>query len=101
VSGYTVIIEPDAARDFDAVGDWLRRNRGAARAAVFEDEFARGLRLLEDFPFLYAVMEGSEDVHRMRLKKSRYHVFYRVLPEAKRISVLRVRHEARRPLKRL
>jgi plasmid stabilization system protein ParE len=101
VSAYAIIIEQDAARDIDQARDWIRRNRGAALAAQLDDELARGLRLIEAFPLMYAVIEGSDDVHRLRLKRSRYHVFYRVFPEAQRISVLHVRHEARRPLKRL
>jgi plasmid stabilization system protein ParE len=76
---------------------WWRENRPAA-PDLLEQELRSVLALVAAAPSLGAVARDPriEDVRRVLLRRTRYHVYYRVDAAAERLDVLAVWHSNRR-----
>ncbi len=96
---YAILFSDRARWQLAEVQAWLLGNRGAQRCKELEEELGTAFRLLELFPKMYALAPGSKAVHRLRLEKSGYHVYYRVFPQKELIYVTRIRHQRRRPVR--
>jgi plasmid stabilization system protein ParE len=89
-----VVFQRRATREIEEVDAWWRQNRRAV-PDLFLDELERTLAVVVLMPSLGAAAR-SERLHGVRralLKKTRYHVYYRVRGEA--LDVLAVWHAAR------
>jgi plasmid stabilization system protein ParE len=71
------------------VGAVSRRDRGIRNGSP------QPVDLLKSFPLLGANVKGYRGVR--RLLHSPFHIYYRVLPEQKRLEVLHFWHESRQP----
>jgi plasmid stabilization system protein ParE len=85
---YVITLEAPAARQVDEARAWLLANVGAWRAELLDQELGAALRLLETCPEMYALAPGSKNVRRLRLKRSGYHVYYRVVHRRRHVHVV-------------
>lgn len=92
---YAVFILPRAQRHYAAALIWWRANRPRA-PHLLEIEFERVVALLADVPRAGVRVSGQPGVRRIPLRRTRYAVFYRLLPRAERIELLDVWHASRR-----
>ena len=86
-----------AARRVQRERAWLSNNVGLERADDFEHELRHALDLLGEHPQMGNPSPDNEDERHWFLRRSRFHVYYRVYPDE--IRVVRLRHEKQRPLK--
>jgi plasmid stabilization system protein ParE len=103
VTGYQVAIVAHAAAQIRDIDNWWRRERSAV-PDLFLDEVDRALRRLVETPGAGApyagrgrpgVIVGPAGVRRMRLARSRYHVYYTIDDAARTVTVLDVWHASR------
>jgi plasmid stabilization system protein ParE len=59
----------------------------------FADGLLNHVDLLKSFPYLGALVRGYQGVR--RLQHSPLHVYYRVLPESRKVEILHFWHESR------
>jgi plasmid stabilization system protein ParE len=89
---FQVFYTEPALTDLEEVMRWSWENHPETT-----ERFAEGLLnhvdLLKDFPYLGVPVRGHTGVR--RLQHSPLHVYYRVLPHAKKIEVLHFWHRAR------
>ncbi len=90
----TVGFELRAAREVEDIDTWWRANREAA-PDLFMSELERMLAILVLMPSVGAPARSERigGVRRARLRRTRYHIYYRVRGES--LEVLAVWHEAR------
>lgn len=90
----TVVFELRAAREIEDIDAWWRTNRPTA-PLLFLTELERMLGILVLMPSVGAPAKSERlrDLRRVRLRRTRYHVYYRVRGE--NLEVLAVWHEAR------
>ncbi len=89
---FRVIVAASAERQSWLISDWWLLNRPKA-PRLFEEEFAWGLTFLETAPYAGArVTNNSVGVRRLLLRKSRYHLYYRINEPARLVEVLAIWH---------
>jgi plasmid stabilization system protein ParE len=90
-----VLFEPRAAEEAETVARWWRTHRDAAE--LFETELLQALELVRTMPSLGtpAPDESLAGVRRVLLRRTRYHVYYRVIGDELR--VLAIWHAVRPP----
>jgi plasmid stabilization system protein ParE len=96
---FRVLYKQSAARQIQRERAWLAANRGHGPAGVFEEELDHARELLEECPEMGAPSRWSKDERCVFLRRSRFHVFYRLYREDERIVVMRLLHEKQRPRK--
>jgi plasmid stabilization system protein ParE len=94
---FAIIFDANATREWEEARSWIAEHLGAYRAALLDDELARTFTLLEACPKMYPLAPASKTLRRLLLKRSGYHVYYRVFSRKKQIVVMRLWH-AKRPL---
>lgn len=89
-----LVFQRRATREVEEIDEWWRSNRPSA-SDLFLTELERMLSALALMPTLGAPAktERARDVRRLLLRKTRYHVYYRVRGET--LEVLAVWHAAR------
>ena len=91
---FQVFYTEPALADLEAVMLWSWRNHPGAT-----ERFGVGLLnhvdLLKDFPYLGVPLHDNSAVR--RLHHSPLYVYYRALPEARKVEILSFRHVARKP----
>lgn len=89
-----VVLQGRATREVDEIDAWWRENRRGA-PDLFVAELERTLAVAALMPTLGAPARSKRlrDVRRVLLKKTRYHVYYRVHGDV--LEVLAVWHTAR------
>jgi plasmid stabilization system protein ParE len=90
----TVVFQRRAAREIEAVDEWWRANRMAS-PDLFVSELDAMVSAVALMPTLGAPAkaERASGVRRVLLRRTRYHVYYRVRGEV--LEVLAVWHAAR------
>ena len=85
-----------AVRQVQDAEDWWRKNRQAAPNAV-RDELERAFALISLRPSAGSRASDLElaDVRRVFLAKIKYQLYYRVLPNPKRVQVVALWHARR------
>jgi len=87
-----VVFRPEAQADLLETRDWYeRQQQGLAEA--FADSVDEAVDRIEAMPQMYAVV--FRDVHRGRLRRFPYLIYYRVLTD--RIEVIALLHASRNP----
>ena len=100
-AGFTINIAPRALTDVASVAQWWRKNRlGAPR--LFQEELDAALSAIVERPEIgpRIPLRRYPNARSYVLQRTGYIVLYNVDPAAKEITVVRVRHGKRRPLKR-
>ena len=89
-----VVFQHRAAREAEAADEWGRANRDAV-PNLFASELERTLAAIAVMPTLGAPAKSERvaEVRRVLLRKTRYHLYYRVRGNA--LEVLAVWHSAR------
>ena len=89
-----VVFQRRAVQEIDAIDEWWRTNRPLA-PALFAVELERAVYALTLMPTLGARAhnERARDVRRLLLRRTRYHIYYRVRRGA--LEVLAVWHAVR------
>lgn len=89
-----LVFHPRAVDDASRIHEWWRANRKAA-PSLFRDELEEILEALAQTPTLGAAALDEElrDVRRALMKRTRYHIYYRVLGDT--LEVLAIWHTAR------
>lgn len=90
----TVVFQRRATREIEAVDEWWRANRTAA-PALFVSELDAMLSAIALMPTLGSRAKGERapGVRRVVLRRTSYHVYYRVRDDV--LEVLAVWHTAR------
>jgi plasmid stabilization system protein ParE len=88
---YKVSVSPKARRLFIEANEWWVENRPAAPTLVTQ-ETNRILAVLSDSPTIGGLYRRlkENDVRRMRLKKTPYHLYYLVNDEEREVLVLAI-----------
>jgi plasmid stabilization system protein ParE len=98
---YRIIIAPRAARDLDQILDHIAKDSPANGESV-ANRISHGIELLGEVPHRAEVREvaggGGDPVRSLAVRPSI--VFFRTIDDQKVVRVLRIRHGARRRLKR-
>ncbi len=97
---YKVTVSPEAVAEVVRIATWWRENRPAA-PRLFQNELDDALVLIAEQPEI-GTRARSKRVGNARiveLRRSRYRVFYQVLPLTREVLVVHVRHGNRRPLR--
>jgi plasmid stabilization system protein ParE len=94
---YAIVTAPAFARQVQAQRAWLYNHRGRERADTFEAELRHALELLAEHPEMGNPVAGTDRRHWF-LRRSRFHIYYRVRHEKKAIVLARLRHEKQRPI---
>jgi plasmid stabilization system protein ParE len=91
---FAVVLQRRATREAEQADDWWRRNRPSS-PDLFVTEFDRMLAAIVLMPTLGrpARSERAVGLRRVLLRRTRYHVYYRVRAET--LEVLAVWHAAR------
>jgi plasmid stabilization system protein ParE len=100
-AGFAVNIAPRALADVAAVARWWQKNRlGAPR--LFQQELDAALCAIAERPEIgpRIPLRRYPNARSYVLQRTGYVVLYNVDPETMQITVVRVRHGKRRPLKR-
>jgi plasmid stabilization system protein ParE len=99
-SGYAVTVSPEALVEILEIATWWNANRPAA-PRLFQKELDFALLLIGENPRIgrRARSERVGNAHVIELRRSRYRVFYQVLPRSREVLVVHVRHARRRPLR--
>lgn len=97
---YSVAFSARAARQTQRERTWLHNHLGAVAADAFEAELRHALELIAACPAMGDASPEAENDRHWFLRRSCFHVFYRVLPKKEAVLVFRIRHQAQRPLKR-
>jgi plasmid stabilization system protein ParE len=98
---YSITVVVPADREIFSARRWWRSHRLGAPDAL-DDEFSRALGLLARHPEIGALTTSVRAAHTRRivLPRSRYVLYYRVVPAAMRIEILAFWHTSRRPIGR-
>lgn len=97
---YKVTVAPEALVEVVRIATWWRENRPRA-PRLFQNELDDALVLIAANPEI-GTRARSKRVGNARvaeLRRSRYRVFYQVLPLTREVLVVHVRHGSRRPLR--
>jgi len=97
---YSVSTEEKAEAKVRTERIWLHNHRGARAADAFEAELRYALDLIAECPDMGDAPPDAPQRRHWFLTRSRFHVYYVVDHEREAIRVVRIRHEAQRPLKR-
>jgi plasmid stabilization system protein ParE len=92
-----VVFSPQADAEADRALDWWLENRDKA-PQLFEQELARAIAKLKETPRIgqRILTRGLNfEVRFLLLPKTRFRLFYRVLPEADLVEILRLWHTSR------
>jgi plasmid stabilization system protein ParE len=94
-----VTIAPRVIMEVTTIARWWRRNRPAA-PRLFQTELDDALLLLAEHPESGRRVRarGRPNLRALTLLRSRYVVFYELVPRPLEVIVTRVRHGHRRPL---
>jgi plasmid stabilization system protein ParE len=96
----SILFTARASREMDDARSWLEKHRGSERVEEMADELAKALDRLAILPEMGArVWTGSswsKTLRRLLLRRSGYHLYYRVQPKAAQVVVLAVWHERRK-----
>ena len=98
---YRIVLARRAESDLSAVFDYLAHYSPKTAKAMI-DKILRSIELLEGFPYRNVVSpqpSGAKSAVRS-LPIKPYVVFFRIDEEGSTVRILRVRHGARRPLRR-
>ncbi len=92
---YTVILSEEAKADYDEIFDYIK-GYDLTIATNYTDDLLQRINMLSDMPFL-----GKEtaDNHFRRIVKKTYVVYYEVNEGLQTVTILYIRHGARKPLK--
>ena len=93
-----VVVTPRAARQMRAALEWWRENRLAA-PELLDQELRGVLAVIAAAPTLGAPARDAHlvGVRRILLRRTRYHVYYRVDVAAGRLEILALWHARRQP----
>jgi plasmid stabilization system protein ParE len=103
VTRYGLVIVADAAAQIRTIDSWWRRERPAA-PDLFRDELDRAMRRLLETPGAGTshvvrdrpgVTAAPAGVRRLRLARSRHHLYYAIDEETHVVTVLAVWHASR------
>jgi plasmid stabilization system protein ParE len=101
VTRYQFVWDQRAALELLAARTFLGRDR----AAALDDELDVVAERLAEHPYAAppAFLRGawSESIRKLGLSKNPYHLYYEVDVAAEEVVVLSIRHESKRPLRRL
>ena len=94
MGGLEIRVSPQAERHIQAIASWWAANREAA-PTLFKEELGGAFRLISGAPeagkpYRLSPLDG---VRRILLRRTRYHIYYRV--EVDEVRVLAVWHNAR------
>ena len=94
----TVAVTPRAARQMRAALAWWREHRLAA-PEMLDQELRGVIAVITAAPTLGASARDTRlaGVRRILLRRTRYHLYYRVDPGAGRLDILALWHARRRP----
>jgi plasmid stabilization system protein ParE len=101
VAVFAVSIAPRALAEVAAIVRWWQKNRlGAPR--LFQQELDAALLAIAEYPEIghRLTLRRYPNARSYVLQRSGYVVLYNVDPRAAEVTVVRVRHGRRRPLKR-
>jgi plasmid stabilization system protein ParE len=101
VAAFAVSIAPRALADVAAIARWWQQNRlGAPR--LFLQELDAALLSIAEHPEIghRLALHRYPNARSFVLQRSGYVVLYNIGPGASEVTVVRVRHGKRRPLKR-
>lgn len=97
---YQVTVSPEALVEVVQIATWWREHRPRA-PRLFQTELDDALVLIAETPEI-GIRARSKRVGNARiieLLRSRYRVYYQVLPLTREVLVVHVRHGSRRPLR--
>ena len=101
MAGFAVNIAPRALADVAAIARWWQKHRlGAPR--LFQQELGAALAAIAERPEIgpRIPLRRYPNARSYVLQRAGYVVLYNVDPDAMEVTVVRVRHGKRRPLKR-
>src|ERR1700759_1828035 len=95
---YKLTVSPEALLEIVRVASWWREHRPAA-PRLFQTELDQALNLISEYPEIGTVARSTRvaNARILQLTRSRYLVFYRILPRTREVFVLHLRHARRRP----
>jgi len=97
----SIVFTAKASREIDDARAWLDQHRSVERADEMADDLAKALDRISLLPETGARVwigsSWSKTLRRVLLRRSGYHLYYRVRPKAAQIVVLSVWHEKRQP----
>ena len=98
-SPFKVTVSPEALVEIVEIATWWRENRARA-PRLFQTELDDVLLLIADNPEIGARARSKRvaNARVAELLRSRYRVFYQVLPLTREVLVVHVRHGRRSPL---
>ena len=98
MTALAVVLTPRAARQMRAALAWWRENRPAA-PDLLDRDLRGGLAVIAAAPTLGAPARDTRlaGVRRILLRRTRYHVYYRVDEAAGRLEILALWHARRQP----
>lgn len=100
-AGFAINIAPRALADVASVAQWWRKNRlGAPR--LFQEELDAALSAIAERPEIgpRIPLRRYPNARSYVLQRTGYIVLYNMDPDAEEVTIVRVRHGKRRPLKR-
>jgi plasmid stabilization system protein ParE len=97
---YKVTVSPEALVEIVRVATWWREHRPAS-PRLFQRELDQALALISEYPEMGTVARSKRvaNARVLQLTRSRYLVFYQVVPPTREVLGLHVRHGNRRPVK--
>src|SRR5437773_2002459 len=97
---YKVVVSPEALVEIVRIATWWRENRLRA-PRLFQSELDDALTLIGEAPDIGVRALGKRVGHArvVELLRTRYRVYYQVVPSSREVLVVHVRHGNRRPLR--
>lgn len=92
---YSIIIFPQAQRDFLEIQDWYMEQSFAA-ASRFTEIFDRTMSKIAEAPHRFSPLRNV-DGRKAKLKNYPYHIYFYINEAWKRIEIVAVIHTARHP----
>ena len=93
MTAFRIVVELPAYRQFQKIIEWC--NETGAGTSRFENAFHRAVQLISQHPGIGTQVPSRVGVVRLRLKGTKYQIFYRVNEERQEVRIVAFWHTSR------
>jgi plasmid stabilization system protein ParE len=90
---FRVVVDPPAQRQFATIAEWCRDN--GVNISRLETAVERTLTLLAHHPGIGTAVQEAPDVFRLRLKRTKFQMFFRVNELRREVHIVAFWHTSR------
>lgn len=90
---FRVVVDPPAQRQFATIAEWCRDN--GVSISRLEKAVEQALTLLAHHPGMGTSVQEPPDVFRLRLKRTKYQMFFRVNEGRREVHIVAFWHTSR------